>query len=223
MAANDAKKNDAKKNKHSIENITQTISRVSQTFSHGKAYRLLLEEGGEFNQHQTDETHSKVRTPGHFSDTRFATYSSDVLKKWLHNYKFYYRRLNKEADDELLNIDNASFMLSCAGLSDIYEVIGKLSNAVQKPDIPPWDSDSLSDSLFPVLSNMFKQVSEKGEYETCPIFVRKISVHGTRRRNIAEDSVCVGYDDSLKVACKNLQSFVSDVHSNMKTRFGEEE
>lgn len=156
--------------------------------------------------------------------------------------------LNKDEDDELTNIDNAPFTFSCAGLSDIYEVIGKLSNAVQKPNIPPWEvstiietysnalqkmanniepsdlkTDTLSETLFPTLSSMVKEVSEKGKYNTCPILFKKHSAHSTRCRAHAEESVCVGYDDALKVAGKTLHSFASDFVSNVKTRFDTEE
>lgn len=117
-----------KKKDNSLESTLLTISRVSQRFSHGQAYRLFL-EGADIAQSE-NEPIKKARTPGHFSDTRFAMYSYEVFRKWLHNYEFYYRRLNRENDDELSNIDHAPFMFLCAGFRDIYEVIGKFSNAV---------------------------------------------------------------------------------------------
>lgn len=66
-----------------------------------------------------DTESANVRAPGHFSETRFATYSANVLETFLHNCPYYYTRLNKEKDGELDNIDNAPFLLSCAGLSDV--------------------------------------------------------------------------------------------------------
>jgi len=41
-------------------------------------------------------------------------------------------------------------------------------------------TDSLSDSLLPTVSDIFKQVSHQGEFQKCPILFKKISVHSTR-------------------------------------------
>lgn len=248
LAEKDARKSE-KSDKNSCEPVVNTISRISQKFSHGQSYRLLLEEADNASTDETETEKEKIRTPGHFSETRFATHSSEVFRKWINNYKFYYSMLNNEADDELTNIDNAPFVFSCAGLSDIYEVIGAFSNALQKPDIPPWevsaiqetyistlekmknniqpsnsktDIDSLDETLLPTLSSAFKEVSLKGEYKSCPIVSKKHSIHITRNRAIAEESVCTGYDDALKVARKSLHSFASHIVSNLKTRFDKE-
>lgn len=95
--------------------------------------------------------------------------------------------------NNLDKIDNAPFIFSCGALSDVYEVVGKLSNAVQKPGIPSWEVsslfetytntlekmsgnlknvkiDSLDKELFPTMSSMVKNVWEMGEYDSCPIF-----------------------------------------------------
>lgn len=41
--------------------------------------------------------------------------------------------------DELDTIDDAPFLFSCGALSDIYEIIGKTSNAVQKLGMISWE------------------------------------------------------------------------------------
>lgn len=127
---------DAKKKEKGLQYILSTISKISQEFSHGKSYRQLLEEVHLYlSETDYDSSKETARPPGHYSDTRFATYSCD--KKLFHNYKYYYRLMNKEQDDDVDRIDNAPFLFSSAGLSDVYETIGKASNAVQKHDIPP--------------------------------------------------------------------------------------
>lgn len=244
LAEKDAKKSE-NRTQNSVGNVVNTISRISQSFSHGQSYRLLLEEA---ESEITDETGTvKARAPGHFSETRFATNSYKVLQNWIHNYRFYYRRLNAEKDDELRNIDNAPFVFSCAGLNDVYEMIGALSNALQKPDIPPWEistiqktyistlekmtnniepsnfkTDCLDETLFPTLSSAFKEVLETGEYKHCAILHKKSSVQNTRNRTLAEESLCASYDDALKVSVKSLHSFTSQFVSNLKNRIDKE-
>lgn len=139
-------------------------------------------------------------------------------------------------------------MFTCAGLNDIYEVLGKFSNAVQKPNIPPWEvssivetytnalekmsdnitpsrisTDSLNKSLFPTFSDVVNQVSERGEFENCPILHKKIAVHSTRRRNHAEEFNCEEYSEALQVASKTLHSFSSNLVANLKLRFSNEQ
>ena len=92
-----------------------------------------------------------VRSPGHFSDTRFATNSHEVIRKFLHNYEFYYRHMNREQEDNLDNINGAPFLFTTAALSDVYEVIGKTSNAVQKPGMPSWEISSTVDTYIGTL------------------------------------------------------------------------
>lgn len=113
----------------SVKQIISTISDVSKSFSHGKSFRLLVEEAGKGEQIDFDSDEEvfyteiekvKARVPGHFSDTRFATYSFVVLDKWLNNYPLYYRLMNKNLDDNLDRINNVSFVFSSGGLRDVY-------------------------------------------------------------------------------------------------------
>ena len=66
---------------NSVKNVISTISDVSKSFSHGKSFRELLEEaassieeGDESEENPEGIGRGNARTPGHFSDTRFATY-----------------------------------------------------------------------------------------------------------------------------------------------------
>lgn len=187
----------------------------------------------------------KVRVPGHFSDTRFATYSHEVIRKFLHNYEFYYRHLNKEQEDKLDQMDNAPFLFSCAALSDVYEVIGKTSNAVQKSGIPSWEVssvlktyintlekmsenlndvkiDSLDKELFPTLSSIVTEVTKKGEYDSCPIFTKKHVVHNTRRSTVAAESNCNEFEHSLSITGKSMHSYIDNFVSNLQKRMNVE-
>lgn len=245
---------DARKVSSSVQSSFDTISSVSKNFSHGKSFRQLLDEASSYYLNMDDERYDdsestirqkKVRAPGHFSDTRFATYSSEVIRKFLHNYEFYYRHLNEEQDDKLDKMDNAPFLFSCAALSDVYEVIGKTSNAVQKPGIPSWEVssmfttyvdtlkkmsanldgvkiDSLNKELFPVLSSVVTKVSEMGEYDSCPIFAKKYVVHSTRRSTAAVESNCNEYEDSLNVTGKSIHAYIDNFVSNLEGRLSVE-
>lgn len=92
-------------------------------------------------------------------------------------------------------------------ISEISTLIDTYSNALQKMvnNIKPSDLkiDNISETLFPTLHSMVKEVSVIGEYQSCPILAKKYTVHDTRRRAIVEESVCSNYEDSLKVAGKH--------------------
>lgn len=182
----------------------------------------LINEDSEDFHNEVEKV--KVRVPGHFSETRFATYSSVVIDKFLNNYPLYYKLMNREQKDKLDSIDNVPFVFSCGSLCDVYAVLGSLSNAVQKPNIPSWEietilkthigtlekmansldpsklktSSIISDSsIFPTLASMAQEISEKHEYKNCPLLTKLHSVHSTRSKTSAEESHCEDVDDAL--------------------------
>lgn len=205
-----------------VKQIVSTISEVSKSFSHGKSFRELVKEANnESNDDDDDELFEfrseiekvKVRVPGHFLETRFATYSSVVIDKWLNNYPLYYNILNDKQEDNLHKIDNAPFVFSCGGLC-AYAVVGSMSNAVQKPNIPCWEIDtilethlnilkemadildpsklkvaSISEStVLPTLESMTKEIVEKHEYKGVPLLTKVHSIHSTRSATLLEAS-----------------------------------
>lgn len=238
---------DAKNKDKDVQDTLGIISKVSKSFSYGKSYRMLMEEASLPDEMEIatnlPKKKERARTPGHFSETRFATYSSEVLKKWLHNYKYYYRMMNREQNDKNDKIDNAPFLFSCAGLNDVYEIVGKLSNAIQKHDVTVWEISTIietytstlnqmaenvissepDENLFPCLSKIFKEVSETGEFASCPILTKKYTSHGTRGHFRKPQASTESYEEALKAASKSIQSFTSDLVSNLKSRFEKEE
>ena len=62
--------------------------------------------------------------------------------------------MNREQEDNLDNINGAPFLFTTAALSDVYEVIGKTSNAVQKPGMPSWEISSTVDTYIGTLKKM---------------------------------------------------------------------
>lgn len=78
-------------------------------------------------------------------------------------------------------------------MNDFYEMIGALSNALQKPDSPPWEVSTIQNTYIRTLEKMtnniepskFKDVSETGEYKSCTILIKKDSVQGTRQSVLA--------------------------------------
>lgn len=232
-----------------LTQVFSTISEISKSFSHGKSFRELVEEASiepseddEDQEFYSDETEKvKVRVPGHFSETRFATYSSVVIDKFLNNYPLYYTIMNRQQSDTLDRIDNASFVFSCGGLSDAYSVVGNLSNAVQKPNIPCWEIDTIvethlnilqemADSLdpskikvesisnstdFPTLASMTKQAVEKHEYKGCPLLTKVHSVLSTRATTSEESSHCDNIEATLKTSAKPLRSLIKNFEDRM--------
>lgn len=236
----------------SIQKNFDTISSISKSFSHGKSFRQLIDEAAtadlnenydnEYSYQESEKSTKKLRAPGHFSDTRFGTYSSEVIRKWPNNYEYYYRLMNREQKDELDTIDNATFLFTCGPLSDIYEIIGKTSNAVQKPGMTSWEVSStietylstlekmmgenlkdtkvssLDKKIFPTVSSMVTEITSKSSYDNCPIFVRKYVVHSTRRSAQAKDTDCDDFEDALKATAKPLSEFVTNFVSNLRSR-----
>ncbi len=179
-----------------------SISNVSKSFSHGKPIRELIEESA-----LNDE---KARVLGHFSVTRFATYSAIVLQKFMHNYEFYYKILNSKQDDDLDKVDNANFVFALGALIDTFDVTGKLSNAIQKPGLPHWVVKNIckgyleklndiasvlrKDDLFqncnmeslscPQLSKIVKDVTASGEFQGCVQYLQnstQLTLHVNKR------------------------------------------
>lgn len=64
--------------------------------------------------------------PGHFSETRFATYSSVVIDKWLNNY---YKIMNRKQDD---NLDKTALPHSYLHVA-----------VCVKPNIPSWEVSNI--------------------------------------------------------------------------------
>jgi len=121
-----------------------TISNISENFNNGKSFRELLEEAEE------DE---RIRKPGHFSDTRFATHSSVVIDKFFNNYKQYYGILKRKKtvrEEELFNkMSEIEFFYTCAGLADIYSEIAIMSKEFQNPHTTPWlQKHAVEDGIY---------------------------------------------------------------------------
>lgn len=229
--------------------VISTISDVSKSFSYGKSFRELLQEAAlEFNNEEKDEgclaNTSSLRMPGHFSETRFATYSSAVIDKWLNNYSYYYKVMNKNKDDKLDKIDNAPFIFSCGGLRDTYSVLGNMSNAFQKSNIPSWEVSSIyethinvfnkmeesldptnlsissiSDStILPTLGAMAQEVSSSHEYQGCPLLNKLIPLQSTRSQMSRSDSLCNNVEDALQAAGKVVRPVIQNLIKNLNDR-----
>src|ERR1700761_1701405 len=214
--------------------VFSTISEVSKSFSYGKSFRELLEEAAveryydDENIEEVQENSANVRVPGHFSDTRFATYSSIVMDKWLNNYQYYYKILNRNMDDILNKINNAPFIFSCGGLRDAYSVLGSMPNAFQKPNIPSWEVSSIYEthlntlknmetldppklsilSIFPTIGSMAKEISKYHEYQGCPLLVKLQPVQSTRAQTSRDDSLCNNVEDALHAAGKIVRPVI---------------
>lgn len=145
-------------------------------------------------------------------------------------------------------IDNAPFVFSCGGLCDVYSVVANLSNAVQKPNIPCWEIDTIvathlnilkemDDSLdpsklkvesisnctvFPTLASMTKEVLEKHEYKGCPILTKVHTVHSTRATKSKESSHCENVEAALKTSAKSLRSLIANFRNNFEDRISKE-
>lgn len=95
--------------------------------------------------------------------------------------------MSREQDDDLDRIDHAPFMFLRAGLNDVYEVIGKTSDAVQKHEIPPWVHSAIVQTYLTTLNTVVKKY-QKREYKSCQILANK---HGSPyswvRRNHHDD------------------------------------
>lgn len=254
LAEHDARKNHKTKN---IQKAIDIIGGVSKIFSYGKSYRQAVEmcqfperfvsddeseSGEEENLGRTENEMAvfkkKFKAPRHFSNTRFATYSSKVLKTFIDNYEIYYKHMNRRQIDELDNINNAPFLFTIGALDSIYEVIGAASNAVQKPDITPWEIKQLLDTyintlgkmslalnnntfnkdLFPTLCNMYDELKLKGEFKSCAILDNKFNLQRTRLAQESDESNCHNYDDSLKTAITDVVKFVEILEQNARNR-----
>lgn len=237
-----------------IRKVVSTISETSKSFSHGKSFRLLVEEASlEIDEEDEEDFYQeiekvKVRVPGHFSETRFATYSAVVIEKWLNNYPLYYRIMNREQKDDLDRIDNAPFVFTCGGLYDAYTVVGSMSNAAQKPNIPCWEIDTIiqthlkileemadildpskikvtsisNSTVLPTLAAMTKEVVEKHEYKNCPLLTKVHYVRSTRSTKSVEASHCEEVEEALKTSAKSVRSLIKNFTDNFKDRMSKE-
>lgn len=111
--------------------------------------------------------------------------------------------MNQKQKDELDNINNAPFLFTLGALDSTYEVVGGASNAVQKPDIPPWEVkrtlntyiDTLDDiashlkqheltienldkDLFPTLHAMANEVKKRVNTSPVPYWTRSLIFRG---------------------------------------------
>ena len=137
---------DAKKATSWVRGTIKSISQISKTFNRGKKYSELIGEA------QTQGI--KLAPAGHFSDTRFATYSSEVLKGFLKNYTSYYARLNADKNADLDLMNNARFVLGVAAMADVYKDIGLWSQGVQKVELAPWDIASIIKRKMEKIENL---------------------------------------------------------------------
>jgi len=187
----------------------------------------------------------KARVPGHFSDTRFATFSSIVLQKFLHNYKLYYHILANRHDKVWEKMNNASFLFSLCALVDVYNVIGSLSNALQKPAMAHWEiksvyikyidklhlmQNALADyestinfeifencEYFTTLCKTFRCVKDTGEYEGCLVSVKEKVAHLTRGTTVQLNLVD-SYDCVLRTSVKSVLQLVDKFETNFVNR-----
>lgn len=155
---------DSRTKSQAMQRVMSSINNVSKQFSYGKSFKeLLMEAEEEALNFEVDgpgqsSKPTKARVPCHFSDTRFATYSADVLRKWHNNYQFYYRILNRRQDDNLDKIDNAHFVFTSGALIDAYTVIGDMSNALQKPTLTHWEVQGISSHYTNKLHEMIGEI-----------------------------------------------------------------
>lgn len=156
--------------------------------------------------------------------------------------------MNREKKDELDKINNAPFVFSCGALCDAYSVIGNMSNAVQKPNIPCWEIDtilethlnvlkkmdesldpsklnvvSICDSLvFPTLASMTKEVTEKHVYKGCPLLIKEQLLHSTRSSTSKESSHCDNVEAALKSSAKSIRPLIRNFVDIFEKRMSKE-
>jgi hypothetical protein len=187
-------------------NSNETIGDISKQFKYGKSCRELLLEAVEGE---------RIRTPGHFSDTRFDTYSAEVIKKWFNNYPNYYRHLNRLASGDLDRINNAPFLLIAAELCDIYGEMAIISKQFQNPETTPWQLQqnyevgmyelqqklaSLDDTKLelsqlktnmPKLYEVYHNISTSGEYRNCCVGAKASSGVNFNQRSLTNRRLTV--------------------------------
>lgn len=257
LAEHDTRKHPSSKY---IQKTIDIVSDVSKMFSYGKSYRQavticehsemspesdieLERDIFETENHESITAKKKFKAPRHFSNTRFATYSSKVLKTFIDNFDVYYKHMSIKQMDDLDTINNASFLFTIGALDSVYQIIGSASNAVQKPDVSPWEikqlldtymnalqqiaahldqesfnSENISMDLLPTLHQMSKSVFEIGEFNSCAILSKKYNVQRTRNSELTEESNCDHYTDSLKRAAKAVSTFAKLLSNNAQQR-----
>lgn len=236
LAEHDARKH---KNCKDIQRKIDYISEISRIVSYGKNYREIKEI--------SEETSRQIKAPRHFSNTRFATYSSEVIKTFINNYEAYYKLLNNKQKDELNNINNAPFLFTIAALDSVYRIIAKASNAIQKPDMPSWEVyetldiylstledmanclitteriENVNKALFPTLFSIIAEVSENGEFSECPILDSKHNTHRTRNFESHADTTCLDYSHAFTTSAKEVARFIETFSKNARVRFATED
>src|ERR1700744_5073676 len=65
--------------------------------------------------------------------------------------------------------------------------------------------ESLDKGLFPTLSSVATEVNEKGSFDSCPIFTKKIPIQNTRRASGAVEANCDEYGSALRTTSKSEQ------------------
>ena len=82
--------------------------------------------------------------------------------------------------------------------------------------------ESLDKGLFPTLSSVATEVNEKGSFDSCPIFTKKIPIQNTRRASGAVKANCDEYGSALRATSKSVHKFIDMFVSNFETRIEKE-
>lgn len=222
----------------------KVISDVLADIRFGKKFERLLEA----MEQCPDDTFYKLDT---FSTTRFAAYSARVFKAFVLDLKPIIIALEKRAEQKQANKDDAAAaqsllnnllslktMADLAGIADIYEELGKLSQALQKVNSFLWEkvdsvkktidqltemkntlketksSDSPPQDKWPLLSNMWPKLLKNEFLPGTPINPQPKVRYVTRNASFNQENALPGLTD----ARRDIQDYLETLIANLEQR-----
>ena len=157
-----------------IPNIINVIQETMIKFKLGNNFEILFSE---------KELCDTFYTPKVFKDMKFVTYSSEVFKTFVNDFKAFISASKKIEDNNEIGkkISNKKFLFNMLFLADINTFLANFSKMVQKSSNLPWEYSNSLDYAMGQLDIMLNEVldaKKKIEENISPdIVVENFPVH----------------------------------------------